>query len=835
MTRAGRLALVGSLLLAACEAPLEPHAARSALDYDAGVGDEFDQGIVDAFNGYDAYDAGYDYGYSYDFSQPDYGQPDYGVPDYGCYPWMTCWNLGYQCGTFIDDCGNLQDCGGCAAPDTCGGGGWDHYCGCAPTTCEAQGASCGTLSDGCGGTLNCGGCSFPQSCSGNTCVGGSTCPEPPCTPQSCTSECGVPDGCGGILTCGCSQTVLPSLPGSTPAWTGGQLIAGTNFLVWPNQNLQYWVRDLLGVGLVYNSSTQNNLGSSGYYGWNIANAGTFYLVGSGYRLIEGDGTVRSFNADGNAVDPTDQTRVLGLDSQSHYKVGSALAWRVFDCAGREISRNTANPNLYQTFSYDSAGRLTQLSDWANRTVTLAYTNGALTSITRYDGAQVTIATTYPWNYPYVNQYAGNLTDISAPEGHYYFSYYWGTPYSLWRAETPSDLAWFLYGYFSTNQGQVVTAMDQQNHIWDFQNQPGVEAGSGQVRFTDERQHSETFAFYDSSLISDNTQPENTTTYYAWDSSHRLIQRLDSVSGHWEVFGYNSNNDIVSDVSGPPNRKSTYTYNDNSHHPSAITDVYGRTTSVTYTALGLPQTVVRHAIGGAAYDTFQFTYDSYGQYLQTTQNGRVIYSATLDSLGLPLSVAGPDGHSATYSWDTHGNPTRTVTPDGKVTSYTWANDRLSTVSDTHGRTTTVTRDANGLPSTVQFPNGVAGGGSIQYTRDNAGHVTNEIAQTGLAARAVTNTTSYGMSGAPESTSVSGSGGYATQQNAGASFSSPPFPGGDEFWPYLPGFAPSCAGRSGSQLNDLNGGLMDCPACATGEAPATFGECVESNTSGPSCGH
>jgi hypothetical protein len=62
-------------------------------------------------------------------------------------------------------CGNVVSCGTCSSPQTCGGGGMAHVCGCAPQTC---GTRCGTVSDGCGGLLDCPPCPPPPGCT--TCV-----------------------------------------------------------------------------------------------------------------------------------------------------------------------------------------------------------------------------------------------------------------------------------------------------------------------------------------------------------------------------------------------------------------------------------------------------------------------------------------------------------------------------------------------------------------------------------------------------------------------------------------------------------------------------------------
>jgi len=65
------------------------------------------------------------------------------------------------CGVFPDNCGNMVvNCGGCAAPNTCGGGGVGGLCGCTPLSCRTDGV-CGTLPDGCGGTVHCNPCPTP--------------------------------------------------------------------------------------------------------------------------------------------------------------------------------------------------------------------------------------------------------------------------------------------------------------------------------------------------------------------------------------------------------------------------------------------------------------------------------------------------------------------------------------------------------------------------------------------------------------------------------------------------------------------------------------------------
>ncbi|WP_404370639.1 hypothetical protein ACIHQR_10820 [Corallococcus coralloides] len=83
-----------------------------------------------------------------------------------CVP-RTCESRGFNCGEATDGCGHTLDCGTCAAPSSCGGGGADNVCGCPDlkTACS-PGVECGTEPDGCGGTVTCGTCAAPEVCGG---------------------------------------------------------------------------------------------------------------------------------------------------------------------------------------------------------------------------------------------------------------------------------------------------------------------------------------------------------------------------------------------------------------------------------------------------------------------------------------------------------------------------------------------------------------------------------------------------------------------------------------------------------------------------------------------
>lgn len=159
------------------------------------------------------------------------------TPDSGptCTP-RTCASQGSDCGPAGDGCGGILQCGTCAPPTTCGGGGVASKCGgasaCIPKTvadCAANG--CGMLADGCGSSVICGTCVSPDTCGGGGIA--SVCGKPPCAPRLCAAigpkACGPQsDGCGGLLACGaCTGGEVcggsAALPGqcATPAQTDG--------------------------------------------------------------------------------------------------------------------------------------------------------------------------------------------------------------------------------------------------------------------------------------------------------------------------------------------------------------------------------------------------------------------------------------------------------------------------------------------------------------------------------------------------------------------------------------------------------------------------------------
>jgi hypothetical protein len=143
---------------------------------------------------------------------------DSGPPLGQCTP-ATCQQLGYGCGLNSDGCNGMLDCGTCAAPHYCGGGGYskcggislDSGAACTPATCASLGINCGPAGDGCGGTIaGCGTCPAPEVCGGGGAP--SVCGGNDSDAGSCTDLCLQQMNCGGSLTTTITGTVFAPTP-----------------------------------------------------------------------------------------------------------------------------------------------------------------------------------------------------------------------------------------------------------------------------------------------------------------------------------------------------------------------------------------------------------------------------------------------------------------------------------------------------------------------------------------------------------------------------------------------------------------------------------------------
>jgi hypothetical protein len=137
-----------------------------------------------------------------------------------CVP-KSCAQQGFDCGSALDGCGNIIQCGAtCPAGQTCGAQ-MPNVCGgvvCTPKSCAQQGFNCGSADDGCGNVIMCGTCPTGQSCGANA-----------------ANVCGTSVTCTGLCTqqTMCAGTATTSISGSVFAPNGVDVLPGALVFV-PN-------------------------------------------------------------------------------------------------------------------------------------------------------------------------------------------------------------------------------------------------------------------------------------------------------------------------------------------------------------------------------------------------------------------------------------------------------------------------------------------------------------------------------------------------------------------------------------------------------------------------
>jgi len=171
---------------------------------------------------------------------------------------------------------------------------------------------------------------------------------------------------------------------------------------------------------------------------------------------------------------------------------------------------------------------------------------------------------------------------------------------------------------------------------------------------------------------------------------------------------------------PDGAHTGYTY-DAANNLATSTNARGQTTAYTHDAL--------NQLVAVAYPDHTVTYADYpnGQTeaITDTSDSTGIASVSqygIDAMGRVITATTPQG-AITYTYDGAGNRTGITTPGG-TTAYTYdADNRLSTVTDQRGQTTTYTHDADGNQTSR-----TAGSVTTLYTYDSQ----NQLRTVGISA-------------------------------------------------------------------------------------------------------
>ncbi len=406
----------------------------------------------------------------------------------------------------------------------------------------------------------------------------------------------------------------------------------------------------------------------------------------------------------------------------------------FNSTGR-LTKVTDKSGLEQTIHYGSNGLPDVVTDPAGRTLHLTSSNGTITRATLDDGryAQYTYATG-----PSGHRVLANVRALDGAVTAY-------THDSLDRITAVHDGGGEL---LLTNkydeQGRIATQTDPLGHVTSFSySWPGT-TSNGSL-----------------GLATVVTGPDGAQTVDCFDLSGNLLDEFDALGGHksW-TYDKNGMPTSATDAIGrtskltfskdgrllsekdPRGRSTAYTFDSNRRLTQINSS--GRSMAIAYDGAGNVVSATTSK-GSDSMTLGQYAYTANGQLATSTMPGDLASATTYDSRGYITSITDPDGNKTTYVTDDRGFVTEIVDPLGNVTgadpaahraTFTYDDlGRILTVTNQLGRTVTYTYDALGNVKTATSPMGFVT--TNQY--DDLGRITSTTQQINAT---TTTTTTFG---------------------------------------------------------------------------------------------
>lgn len=381
----------------------------------------------------------------------------------------------------------------------------------------------------------------------------------------------------------------------------------------------------------------------------------------------------------------------------------------FDAKGA-LRTAVARGGLTTTYSYESAGRLSSVSNGFGRTITFAYGNtGLLNAITTPSGRVI----------GYTYDALGRLVSVAYPDGSTRGYLYESAsfPYALTGIIDESGVRFATFSY--DGLGRAIST-EHSSGVARYQiSYPSSNAAT----VVDPLGTSRTYAYgaakgkiavLSSSLVGPGNDPDNVS---ASQSPEGLV------TGEWDFrwIGRTTTWDVarrlpttVVYATGTPDARTVTTqWHATFSLPALITEP-GRTTAYTYDAVGnvLTRTVTDTATNKA--QLWQWTYNAQQLVDTATEPNGAVTSYSYDPRGNVLTTTNALGHVTQYGYDLANRVVSSTAPNGLTTTYTYdARDRLLTQS-VGGQTTVLTYKPYGTVETVSLPSGLV----LTYAYDAA---------------------------------------------------------------------------------------------------------------------
>ncbi|GEB65063.1 type IV secretion protein Rhs [Sinomonas atrocyanea] len=401
-----------------------------------------------------------------------------------------------------------------------------------------------------------------------------------------------------------------------------------------------------------------------------------------------------------------QGKIWGAEDQSMHSV-----WYNYDTDGRLTARQD-RAWAGSSYSYNDLNQLTALTDRRGNTTTNVYDAlGRVTSQTDRAGGTTTFS------------YAADGTTIVSPGGRTTVeTYAAGQIVKMVKgAGTPSAATWtYTYdpntmgrtqttdplGHTSTatydSAGNMLTATDPDgNHLsWTYDALNDRISATNAAGVTTTYAYDRTGNLLSTSTPLDGTSQAATTAYGHADSAHPSdTTSVTDPDGKTTTLTYTAVGDLATSTDALGN-KTQYTYDVLGRRLTAVSP-RGNTTAYTYDAEGRPLTAV-DALGNSI---FTYAYDPDGNRTRSTDGLSHTTTTAYDALDRPTTVTRADGTTTSSGYDPDGNATTQTDAAGHTTSYAYDSlNRVITSTDPLNRATTYGYDTAGHRTTLTDPSG-----------------------------------------------------------------------------------------------------------------------------------
>lgn len=434
-------------------------------------------------------------------------------------------------------------------------------------------------------------------------------------------------------------------------------------------------------------------------------------------IRRGDGKVDHFFWNGTRYQgPNAVYDLLTKNGDGSYalKIKADKTTQNFDSQGRLVNIKDRNNNTV-SFSYDASGNLTQITDPNNKNISLSYgANNKVSQITLPDGRHAQFV--YDSNnnliqcidmkgavsaFTYDN--ASYITEITTPhQGKTKIAYVVTEEGYAINSITDalSNRRW--YGYYLSHQNFGVVNSRHSATIYENTSDGytksinilgsrisfGYDDFGNRATITDYLNNSATLTYQDGN-VSSVTDPLNHTTTFIYDANDNLTSTTDAKNNTYN-FTYDANSNLLT-AQAPGDKTTGFSYNS-----------YGQINRVSDANNGITQ----------------FNYDSFGNLAEmiSPEGRRSTYG--YDSLGRLTSLTDPNSKTFSYAYDGVDHLTNITYPDSNSINYIYNCCNLNQVQDSRNGTLQFTYDAIGrITGYTNYDNQ-----TVHYAYDSEGNLT-----------------------------------------------------------------------------------------------------------------